>query len=157
MARWAFFQPPSDEEVEYSHDEEDGEVEEEPQHKLRRRRLEQEKQEEEENDDSSGSADEKDEDDELQEEEEEEEDEGEDGDDKPSIKGTQSPWDFATFSESVAEEHARRRTTSIDEKISKARQQLSVPLTYSSDEEDAGGSDAESDKQVLKPSIFFMS
>ncbi|CAN0893446.1 DEAD-box ATP-dependent RNA helicase 28, partial [Linum grandiflorum] len=148
MARWSFFQPPSDEEREHTEDEEGGEVEEEPQHKLRRRRLEQEKQEEEaeeENDDSSGSADdEEEEDDELQEEEEEDDEEG---DDKPSIKGTQSPWDFAAFSESVAEEHARRRTTSIDDKISKARQQLAVPLTYSSDDEEAGSSDVESDRQ----------
>ncbi|CAN1240518.1 DEAD-box ATP-dependent RNA helicase 28 [Linum grandiflorum] len=93
MARWSFFQPPSDEEREHT--------------------------------------------------EEEEEEDDEEGDDKPSIKGTQSPWDFAAFSESVAEEHARRRTTSIDDKISKARQQLAVPLTYSSDDEEAGSSDVE--------------
>lgn len=35
-------------------------------------------------------------------------------------KSSQSPWDFASYSESVAEEHARRSTTSVDFKISKA-------------------------------------
>ncbi|KAL0360530.1 UNVERIFIED_CONTAM: DEAD-box ATP-dependent RNA helicase 28 [Sesamum radiatum] len=37
-------------------------------------------------------------------------------------KKSQSPWDFSSYSESVADEHFRRSTTSIDEKISKARE-----------------------------------
>lgn len=35
-------------------------------------------------------------------------------------KPAQSPWEFSSYAESVAAEHARRRTTSIDEKISQA-------------------------------------
>ncbi|CAN1268595.1 DEAD-box ATP-dependent RNA helicase 28 [Linum perenne] len=146
MAPKFFFEPPSDEEIEHSHDEEEEEVEEEPQHKQRSKRLEQEKEEEKQEeeegdgDDSSGSDDEEEEDD-----DEVEVKEG--SNNKSSKKGAQSPWDFAAFSESVAEEHARRRTTSIDDKISRARQQLSVPLANSSDDEEAGGSDAESDRQ----------
>eukprot|EP01018_Ginkgo_biloba_P019412 Gb_16576 [translate_table: standard] len=34
---------------------------------------------------------------------------------------TQSPWEFSGFSETVAQEHARRNTTSIDHKISQVR------------------------------------
>ncbi|XP_057971965.1 DEAD-box ATP-dependent RNA helicase 28-like [Malania oleifera] len=36
------------------------------------------------------------------------------------LRKSQSPWDFASYSESAADEHARRSTTSIDFKISKA-------------------------------------
>ncbi|KAL5223961.1 hypothetical protein ABZP36_010600 [Zizania latifolia] len=36
------------------------------------------------------------------------------------LKPAQSPWEFSSYAESVAAEHARRRTTSIDEKISQA-------------------------------------
>ena len=59
---------------------------------------------------------------------------------------SQSPWDFATYSESVAEEHARRSTTSVDFKISKALQHRSTPLPNLEEEEEA--SDSEPDRQV---------
>ncbi|CAK7346166.1 unnamed protein product [Dovyalis caffra] len=72
------------------------------------------------------------------------EEEGEE--EKPSKRRKkQSPWDFASYSESVAEEHARRSTTSIDDKISRARQQLSTPIPDHTD--DASSSDSEPDKQ----------
>ncbi|KAK4752438.1 hypothetical protein SAY87_021236 [Trapa incisa] len=84
----------------------------------------------------------------LEEEEEEEEEEGEEeeygggqegeeheaSDKKKSSKKKQSPWDFSAYSESVAEEHARRSTTSVDFKISKALQNLSVPVTDPADD-----------------------
>uniref|UniRef100_A0A3N7F3Y9 DEAD-box ATP-dependent RNA helicase 28 n=1 Tax=Populus trichocarpa TaxID=3694 RepID=A0A3N7F3Y9_POPTR len=81
-------------------------------------------------------------------EDEEEEAEGEGEEEKPSKRRQkQSPWDFASYSESVAEEHARRSTTSIDDKISRARQQHSTPLTEHAD--DASSSDSEPDKQEV--------
>ncbi|KAA8528760.1 hypothetical protein F0562_036115 [Nyssa sinensis] len=58
---------------------------------------------------------------------------------------SQSPWDFAAFSESVTEEHARRSTTSIDFKISKALQQRSIPITNTANDDD--GADFEPDHQ----------
>ncbi|KAF9683155.1 hypothetical protein SADUNF_Sadunf05G0183100 [Salix dunnii] len=79
-------------------------------------------------------------------EDEEEEAEGEGEEEKPSKRRQkQSPWDFASYSESVSEEHARRSTTSIDDKISRARQQQSTPLPDHT--EDAISSDSEPDKQ----------
>ncbi|TKY46841.1 DEAD-box ATP-dependent RNA helicase 28 [Spatholobus suberectus] len=87
---------------------------------------------------------------EEEEEDEEEEEEAESGSEpeseeeehkeaRVSKKKTQSPWDFAKYTESVAEEHARRSTTSVDEKISKALRQRSTPLVsapdYSSESE----------------------
>lgn len=67
-----------------------------------------------------------------------------------SKKKTQSPWDFSSYTESVAEEHARRSTTSIDEKISKLVQQRGqaeiVPEKDEVDEDDS--SDSEPDRQV---------
>ena len=65
-------------------------------------------------------------------------------------KPSQSPWEFAAYSESVAEEHARRSTTSIDEKISKLREERSIPVP--DDIEDDDDSDVEPDKQV---SLFY--
>ncbi|CAH8362742.1 unnamed protein product [Eruca vesicaria subsp. sativa] len=76
-------------------------------------------------------------------EEEDSEVEDEDEEDKPTKKGStdaQSPWDFASYSSSVGEEHARRHTTSIDEKISKAIKHLPLPISVEED-------DAEADKQ----------
>ena len=64
---------------------------------------------------------------------------------KPSRAAPQSPWDFAAYSETVADEHSRRNTTSVDDKITKARQKLSVPLP---DPDDASSSGSESNKQV---------
>lgn len=44
---------------------------------------------------------------------------------------SQSPWEFSAYSHTVAEEHLQRRTTSIDDKISraKARKQYQLPPT----------------------------
>lgn len=68
-------------------------------------------------------------------------------DDGEVKKKTQSPWDFSSYTESVADEHARRSTTSIDFKISKAIQQLSVPVPN----EDSAQSDSDpEDHQVMK-------
>ncbi|KHM99594.1 DEAD-box ATP-dependent RNA helicase 28 [Glycine soja] len=62
---------------------------------------------------------------------------------KKKKKKTQSPWDFAKYTESVAEEHARRSTTSVDEKISKALKQRSTPLVAELDH----SSESEPDEQ----------
>ena len=64
---------------------------------------------------------------------------------KKKKKKTQSPWDFAKYTESVAEEHARRSTTSVDEKISKALKQRSTPLVAELDH----SSESEPDEQVV--------
>ncbi|KAI3724128.1 hypothetical protein L2E82_35895 [Cichorium intybus] len=64
-------------------------------------------------------------------------------------KKTQSPWDFSSYTESVAEEHARRSTTSIDDKISKFIQQReptdSIP--EQDEEDDDNSTDSEPDRQ----------
>lgn len=88
----------------------------------------------------------------LESEEEEQVDEEEDGEEddgrgrgpKPS-RHSQAPWNFAAYSNSVAEEHARRSTTSVDFKITKARQQLSVDPAADDGNE---SSEAEPDGQV---------
>ncbi|RVX03380.1 DEAD-box ATP-dependent RNA helicase 28 [Vitis vinifera] len=69
------------------------------------------------------------------EDEEEEEGEGEGA----AQTASQSPWDFASYSETVAEEHARRSTTSVDFKISKALEQrrLSIPNQDDSSESES--------------------
>ena len=123
------FEPPSDEEIQHSEEEEEpesSEPESEP-----------------------GS--------EPEEEEEEEEEEGRKEPSRISKKKiTQSPWDFARYSESVAEEHARRSTTSVDDKISKALRQRSTPLALPSQNNDvANSSDSEPDKQVTRFFSFF--
>ncbi|GAV81604.1 DEAD domain-containing protein/Helicase_C domain-containing protein [Cephalotus follicularis] len=83
-------------------------------------------------------------------EEEEGEEVDEEGDGKADMvkkpSKTQSPWDFASYSESVAEEHARRSTTSIDFKISKAIQRLPLPITKPAADHNHP-SDSESDRQ----------
>ncbi|RVW42522.1 DEAD-box ATP-dependent RNA helicase 28 [Vitis vinifera] len=72
------------------------------------------------------------------EDEEEEEGEGEGA----AQTASQSPWDFASYSETVAEEHARRSTTSVDFKISKALEQRRLPIPNQDD-----SSESESDHQ----------
>ncbi|XP_010246831.1 PREDICTED: DEAD-box ATP-dependent RNA helicase 28 [Nelumbo nucifera] len=57
---------------------------------------------------------------------------------------SQSPWEFSAYSESVAEEHTRRSTTSIDFKISRAREECAIPLLNHSDDDSA---EYEPDKQ----------
>lgn len=59
-----------------------------------------------------------------------------------SKKKSQSPWDFSSYSESVADEHFRRSTTSVDEKISNARLRHPIPTTNTDSEEN---SDSESE------------
>lgn len=80
----------------------------------------------------------------------EEEGEEEDGDGVPktSRRHSQSPWDFGFYSESVADEHARRSTTSVDFKISKALQERSVPVKNTAADEDSSSSESELDRQV---------
>ncbi|PSS31244.1 DEAD-box ATP-dependent RNA helicase [Actinidia chinensis var. chinensis] len=75
------------------------------------------------------------------------EEEDDDEEEKQTLghKKSQSPWDFASYSESVAEEHARRSTTSVDFKISKALQHRSTPLPNLAEDEEA--SDSEPDCQ----------
>jgi ATP-dependent RNA helicase DDX27 len=85
-----------------------------------------------------GKGDDDDEQEEAQEEEEEE---------RAPNRKSQSPWDFGSYSESVAEEHARRSTTSVDFKISKALQNRSVAISN----EDSDSAESELDKQVTKP------
>ncbi|XP_058098911.1 DEAD-box ATP-dependent RNA helicase 28 [Magnolia sinica] len=60
----------------------------------------------------------------------------------------QSPWEFASYSESVAEEHARKSTTSIDSKISRVRQERSVPLPDNDDNDDE---EDDSDRRASQP------
>ena len=92
-----------------------------------------------------------------EEEEEEEDDEGEGA----AKTASQSPWDFASYSGTVAEEHARRSTTSVDFKISKALGQR--PLLIPS-QDDSSESESESDRQVnlflsafiIKIPLFFL-
>ncbi|KAL8258270.1 hypothetical protein R6Q59_030311 [Mikania micrantha] len=80
----------------------------------------------------------------------EDEEENSDVEDKgKSKKKTQSPWDFSSYTESVAEEHARRSTTSIDDKISKLIQQRNyAEILQEKDEvDDDGSEDSEPDRQ----------
>lgn len=88
----------------------------------------------------------------IEEEGGEEDDDG-DGVSKTSRRHSQSPWDFASHSESVADEHARRSTTSVDFKISKALQRRSVPVesaaAAAAAEDDNSGSESEVDRQVI--------
>ncbi|CAH2078860.1 unnamed protein product [Thlaspi arvense] len=90
-----------------------------------------------------------------EEEEEEEDDDDDEEDEKAAAKRSadaQSPWNFSSYSSSVGEEHARRHTTSLDEKISKHR---SLPISVDEEEEeeeededdDEDASNAEPDKQ----------
>ncbi|KAL0912626.1 hypothetical protein M5K25_018610 [Dendrobium thyrsiflorum] len=58
-------------------------------------------------------------------------------------KNCQSPWEFGSYSESVYDEHERRRTTSVDAKISKALQNrpVSLPNNVEEEDEDRGAND----------------
>ncbi|KAI9115539.1 hypothetical protein K1719_013208 [Acacia pycnantha] len=119
MASGFVFETPSDEEIERSNSEDE----------------EQEQSQEEEAEEQSGSDNDDDDGD-------EEEEEGA----RVSNKKTQSPWDFAKYSESVAEEHARRSTTSVDQKIAKAIKERYAPLRKPV-EDDQESSESEPDKQ----------
>uniref|UniRef100_A0A453LR10 DEAD-box ATP-dependent RNA helicase 28 n=1 Tax=Aegilops tauschii subsp. strangulata TaxID=200361 RepID=A0A453LR10_AEGTS len=66
-------------------------------------------------------------------------------------KPAQSPWEFSTYAESVAAEHAARRTTSIDEKISQAlrgRRNPSMPDGSEDEEEDDADDDSDEEAAV---------
>ncbi|EPS70742.1 hypothetical protein M569_04012, partial [Genlisea aurea] len=54
---------------------------------------------------------------------------------------SQSPWDFSSYSESVAVEHSKRSTTSVDHKIAKALEQRRIAIEADS------GSDGDSDPE----------
>ncbi|CAN6485309.1 unnamed protein product [Victoria cruziana] len=94
-------------------------------------------------------------DEELERKEEEEEEEGEEEGgvegEEDDVEGggrvrkkAQSPWDFSGHSKSVAEEHALRNTTSIDDKIWRVRRehQVTVPEVP-----EVGDASAEEDKR----------
>ncbi|CAL5202151.1 unnamed protein product [Lathyrus oleraceus] len=116
------FDPPSDEDIELSEHESDSETE----------------QEQPESPSSSQSQ--------SQSESELESEEDEVVEPRVSKKKTQSPWDFTKYSESVAEEHARRSTTSVNDKISAVRQR-SAPVVALPDSDEDSASDSEPDKQ----------
>ncbi|XP_023553587.1 DEAD-box ATP-dependent RNA helicase 28-like [Cucurbita pepo subsp. pepo] len=87
------------------------------------------------------------EDEEDEQEERGEEQGGKEEEDEPlSRRRTESPWDFASYSESVAEEHVRRSTTSVDFKISKLLEKRSSNVTPTAAEDDES-SEEESDRQ----------
>ncbi|KAK4557420.1 hypothetical protein RGQ29_007253 [Quercus rubra] len=92
---------------------------------------------------------------EVEEEEEEEEeaaaeaeDEDEDEEEQPLNKKTESPWDFAPYYESVAEEHARKSTTSIDFKITKALQNRTVPIIPNDDDSESDSNKQEEEDRI---------
>ncbi|CAL5093637.1 unnamed protein product [Urochloa decumbens] len=60
----------------------------------------------------------------------------------------QSPWEFSTYAESVAAEHARRRTTSIDEKISQLSKGRGKPVL--SDDSESGSGEEDSDEEEVE-------
>ncbi|KAK3028372.1 hypothetical protein RJ639_038046 [Escallonia herrerae] len=62
-------------------------------------------------------------------------------------KKSVSPWDFSSYTESVAEEHARRSTTSIDQKISKAISRRPIATVTPVDSAPAASSDSDPDHQ----------
>ncbi|CAN6333938.1 unnamed protein product [Urochloa humidicola] len=73
-------------------------------------------------------------------------------DEAPSVRrkaAAQSPWEFTTYAESVAAEHARRRTTSIDEKISQLRKGRGKPV-LSDDSESGSGEEDDSDEEEVE-------
>lgn len=81
---------------------------------------------------------------------------GEEEEDEPlSRHRTESPWDFASYSESVADEHARRSTTSVDFKISKLLENRSANFTPTADD-DGQSSEEESDRQVTFVALFLL-
>ncbi|CAA7391397.1 unnamed protein product [Spirodela intermedia] len=98
-------------------------------------------------------------------------------DEEVDIKDTragqsESPWEFSSYSESVLEEHARKKTTSIDTKITKALQERPVSLPNpdsdseceeeeykeeATDEEKHKSGKADNEAPYSSPSGFFAS
>ncbi|XP_078448280.1 DEA(D/H)-box RNA helicase family protein isoform X2 [Wolffia australiana] len=64
-------------------------------------------------------------------------------------KQSQSPWEFASYSESVVEEHERKKTTSIDAKITKALQERPVSLPEP-DEDSSEGEEEYKDEDAAE-------
>ncbi|KAH6775066.1 RNA helicase family protein [Perilla frutescens var. hirtella] len=76
--------------------------------------------------------------------ESEEEAELSDGEEKVrKNKKSQSPWDFSSYTESLADEHSRRSTTSVDYKISKALERRPVAAAAARDDDSEESSDSE--------------
>jgi len=65
-------------------------------------------------------------------------------------KPAQSPWEFSSYAESVAAEHARRRTTSIDEKISQLRKGRGKPVLSDDSEGGSGSGEDDSDEEEVE-------
>ncbi|XP_057794855.1 DEAD-box ATP-dependent RNA helicase 28 [Salvia miltiorrhiza] len=67
----------------------------------------------------------------------ESEEEAEDSDNEEIVRKNKKtlPWDFSSYTESIADEHARRRTTSVDYKISKALERRPIAAGYDDSEE----------------------
>ncbi|RLN28601.1 hypothetical protein C2845_PM05G17990 [Panicum miliaceum] len=65
-------------------------------------------------------------------------------------KPAQSPWEFSSYAESVAAEHARRRTTSIDEKISQLRKGRGKPVLSDNSEGGSGSGEDDSDEDEVE-------
>ncbi|XP_072955239.1 DEAD-box ATP-dependent RNA helicase 28 [Typha angustifolia] len=61
---------------------------------------------------------------------------------------TQSPWEFSSYSESVNDEHARRKTTSVDAKISRVLEECPISLPNPDDDE-YDEEEEEDDDEVL--------
>ncbi|URE34114.1 ATP-dependent RNA helicase [Musa troglodytarum] len=64
-------------------------------------------------------------------------------------RAAQSPGEFASYSESIVEEHAHKNTTSIDAKITKALQECVVSLSDDGDGEEAEEEESEPSDKVL--------
>uniref|UniRef100_A0A7N2N1U2 DEAD-box ATP-dependent RNA helicase 28 n=1 Tax=Quercus lobata TaxID=97700 RepID=A0A7N2N1U2_QUELO len=80
--------------------------------------------------------------------EEEEEEDDEDEEEQLLNKKTESPWDFAPYYESVAEEHARKSTTSIDFKIIKAIQNRTIPIISNYDDSESDSNKQEEEDRI---------
>lgn len=89
--------------------------------------------------------DEEDEDEEDEDEEDEEEEEGDEVGERPQ----QSPWEFSSFTESVADEHERRRTTSVDAKIARARMERPLSLPHRRRDGEAEDEDGDEDEVIF--------
>lgn len=78
--------------------------------------------------------------------------EGGSSDEEQDRKGvSQSPWEFGSYSESVYDEHERRRTTSVDAKISNVLHNRAVLLPNNhKEDEDRGGIDNDDSEEDEK-------
>ena len=66
---------------------------------------------------------------------------------------SQSPWEFASYSETVLEEHARKKTTSVDAKITKSLQERPVSIPDPTSDSDGENEEYKEEMDdVLAPS-----